>query len=98
MDNKVITIENRDNNFQSTLDRIMRMVPDKDKTDPNLRRLLAFRLKIDGEAETSEYLIQKIRDMIQCRYTGSFYEFIKDDQKQKDCSLAHHRSEPLRVV
>jgi hypothetical protein len=98
MGNKVITIENREDYFQTTIDRIMRMVPDKDKSDPNLRRLLAFRLKIDGEAETSEYLVQKIRDMIQCRYTGSFYEFIKDDQKEKDCRQAHRPSDPLRVV
>jgi hypothetical protein len=98
MANKVITIEDRDAQFQSTLDRIMRMVPDKDKTDPSLKRLLAFRLKIDGEAGTSEYLIQKIRDMIQCRYTGSFYEFIKDDRKAKACQTTRGPSEPLRVI
>ena len=67
------------------LQRVMRMVPDKDKSDKKLQRLLAFRLKIDGEAATSEYLIRNIREIIQCSYTGSFYEFIKNDAVKSKC-------------
>jgi hypothetical protein len=63
----------------------MRMVPDKDKSDKKLQRLLAFRLKIDGEAATSEYLIRKIREIIQCSYTGTFYDFIKNNALKREC-------------
>jgi hypothetical protein len=46
-----------------------------------LQRLLAFRLRIDGESSTREYLMRKIRDMIQSSFKGSLYEFLKDDRQ-----------------
>ena len=61
------------------------MVPDRDKVDKNLQRLLAFRLRVDGEAALSEYLIRKIRETIKCAYTGSLYDFLKDDLIEKEC-------------
>ena len=69
MTSKIIILEDQEGPFQAMLQRVIRMVPDKDKSDKNLKRLLAFRLKIDGEAATSEYLIRKIREIIQCSYT-----------------------------
>jgi hypothetical protein len=42
-------------------------------------------LRIDGEAELSEYLIRKIRETIKCAYTGSLYNFLKDDLIEKEC-------------
>ncbi len=44
MSDKLITIEAQDGPFQSVFQRIMRMVPDRDKNDINLQRLRAFRL------------------------------------------------------
>ena len=88
MTNKLIAIENEEGLFQLLHRRIMRMVPDKDKEDKNLQRLLAFRLKIDGEAATVEYLMTKIREMIQCSYQGSLYEFLKNDQHTQTCRNA----------
>ena len=85
MADKLITIEEQDGPFQNVFQRIMRMVPDRDKKDKNLQRLLAFRLKIDGEAALSEFLIRKIRDTIKCAYTGSLYDFLKDDLIEKEC-------------
>ena len=85
MSEKVIALENTEGPFQTIFRRVMRMVPDKDKGDKKLQRLLAFRLKIDGEAATSEYLIRKIRELVECAYTGSFYDFIKDDLIEKEC-------------
>ena len=70
----------------------MRMVPDRDKNDISLQRLLAFRLRIDGEAALNEYLIRKIRETIKCAYTGSLYEFLKDDLIEKECN--HVEEEP----
>jgi hypothetical protein len=85
MSDKVISLEESKGTFKVVLQRVMRMVPDRDKNDKKLQRLLAFRLKLDGEAALSEYLIWKIREMIKCYYTGSLYEFLKDDLKQKEC-------------
>ena len=88
MTNKIISIEDKEGVLQATLRRVMRMVPEKDKSDPKLKRMIAFRLKTDGEAKTSEFLVSKIREIIQCRYSGSFYEFIKDDLKKAECQGA----------
>ena len=71
MSDKIITLEEQSGPFQTVFRRIMRMVPDRDRDDKNLQRLLAFRLKIDGEAVLSEFLIRKIRETIKCAYTGS---------------------------
>ena len=71
----------------------MRMVPDRDRDDKNLQRLLAFRLRIDGEAALSEYLIHKIRETIKCAYTGSLYNFLKDDLIEKACGNDENESE-----
>ena len=86
MSKKLITIEEQQGPFKTVLQRIMRMVPERDKNDINLQRLLAFRLRIDGEAALSEYLIRKIRETIKCGYTGSLYEFLKDDLIEKECN------------
>ena len=85
MSDKLITIEEQEGPFQTVFQRIMRMVPDRDKHDKNLQRLLAFRLRIDGEAVLAEYLIRKIRETIKCAYTGSLYNFLKDDLIEKEC-------------
>ena len=85
MTGKIINIENETGPFHSELLRVMKIVPEKDKNDKNLQRLIAFRLKLDGEAKTREYLVGKIEEVIQCNYTGSLYTFLKDDLKEKEC-------------
>ena len=98
MSDKLITIEKQDGPFRVMFQKIMRMVPDRDKNDKSLQRLLAFRLKIDGEAALSEYLIRKIRETIKCAYTGSLYEFLKDDLIVKKCSTIEDDTEPPGVA
>ena len=85
MTDKVISIEQQDGPFQKAFQRVMRMVPDRDKQDKKLQRLIAFRLRIDGEAALSEYLIKKIKMAIKCSYTGSMYDYLKDDMVEKEC-------------
>ena len=85
MSDKIISIEEQDGPFQMTFQRIMRMVPDRDKQDKKLQRLIAFRLKIDGEATITEYLIGKIKEAIKCSYHGSLYDYLKDDLLEKTC-------------
>lgn len=81
MSDKVIAIEELPGPFQLVLQDVMRMVPDRDRADVNLRRLLAFRLRLDGEAALREYLMKKIREAIVRGHTGSFYDFIHNDLK-----------------
>lgn len=85
MDDKVISIESAEGPYQLVLKRIWRMVPDRDKDDLELKRLLAFRVRVDGEAVTSEYLMRKIRDMIQCAYKGRLFDFLKLDGAASGC-------------
>ena len=85
MTDKVISIEEHEGPFQMVFQRVMRMVPDRDKHDKKLQRLIAFRLRIDGEAAISEYLIMKIKEAIKCSYNGSLYDYLKDDIEAKEC-------------
>ena len=85
MSDKLIALEEQDGPFRNVFQRFMRMVPDRDKNDKNLQRLLVFRLRIDGEAALNEYLIRKIRETIKCAYTGSLYDFLKNDPIAKEC-------------
>lgn len=64
MPEKVIAIEKLDGPFRKFFLKTMRMVPDPDKNDKKLQRLIEFRLRTDGEAATREYLINKIRDIV----------------------------------
>jgi hypothetical protein len=82
---KIISIESDDGPHQMVLNRVLRMVPDRDRQDVDLQRLLAFRLRTDGEGATREYLMYKIREMIQCAYTGRLYDFLKDDKAALEC-------------
>ena len=98
MPEKIIAIENRKGPMQIVLKRVMRMVPDKDKQDKNLQRLLAFRLEIDGEGDTIQYLMRKIRDVIQCAYTGSLYDFLKNDAVARTCRKDVENSDPPEIA
>ena len=85
MTDKIISIEQQEGPFQKAFQRVMRMVPDRDKQDKKLQRLIAFRLRIDGEATISEYLIKKIKTAIRCSYSGSMYDYLKDDLVAREC-------------
>lgn len=85
MSDKIFSIEETGGAFQVTFQRVMRIIPDHDKKDKKLQRLIAFRLKLDGETAITEYLKKKIRDATKCAYTGSLYDFLKDDLQQKEC-------------
>ena len=85
MTGQVISLEDRNGPLQKELQRLLKIIPEKDRGDKHLQRLLAFRLKLDGEAKTRDYLVKKIEEVIQCNYTGSLYMFLKDDLKEKEC-------------
>lgn len=94
MSDKIISIEAHEGPFKRAFQRVMRVVPDRDKHDKKLQRLIAFRLRIDGEAAISDYLIKKIRQAIKCAYAGSLYDYLKDDMKAKECKDPDSESTP----
>ncbi len=94
----IINIEDRDEALHAMLERVLLLVPEKDKQDLNLQRIIAFRLKLDGEAETRAYLAKKIEETIQCAYTGSLYEFLKDDIQEKKCISKIENPDPPGVA
>jgi hypothetical protein len=98
MNDKIISIESAEGPHQLVLKRIWRMVPDRDKDDLDLKRLLAFRVRVDGEAVTSEYLMRKIRDMIQCAYKGRLFDFLKDDRAAGGCRPPATFTDPPEIA
>ena len=98
MGDKIISIESAEGPHQLVLKRIWRMVPDRDKDDLDLKRLLAFRLRVDGEAVTSEYLMRKIRDMIQCAYKGRLFDFLKSDSTASGCHSPIPATDPPDIA
>ncbi|MDA8140241.1 MAG: hypothetical protein M0036_16460 [Desulfobacteraceae bacterium] len=91
---KIVAIETLGGPLDSLLQSMLRMVPEKDKSDLALQRLLAFRLRTDGEGDTRDYLMRKIRDMIQCRYNGRLYDFLKNDSHSRACDQPSTTPEP----
>lgn len=85
MPDNIIQIEDQNGPFKDPFRRVMRMVPEKDRRDVNLQRLIAFRLRLDGESATSDYLGRKLREIIQCGYSGSLYAYLKNDLEEKAC-------------
>jgi len=81
MSQKIITVENRRSPVLFVLQRVMRMVPDRDKGDKRLQRMLAFRLQHDGEAATCEYLMRHIRRYIRRPEPRRFYDFLVQDKE-----------------
>ncbi|NNF99705.1 MAG: hypothetical protein HKM93_10025 [Desulfobacteraceae bacterium] len=98
MSAEIISIEESKGVHQFVFQRVMRMIPDKDRDDKNLQRLLAFRLRIDGEGAVREYLMRRIREMIQCAYQGSLYEFLKNDNKSNGCMADQNGDGPPEIA
>ena len=85
MPGEIVHIEEKEGPYLDILKRVMRMEPEKERKDVILQRLIAFRLRVDGEIATRDYLLDKIREVIQCAYTGSLYDYLKNDLEEKEC-------------
>jgi hypothetical protein len=94
MDDKIITVEGRQGMPHFVLQRVLRMVPDRDKNDERLRRLLAFRLQHDGEAATCEYLMRHIRRYIRHPEPRSFYDFLVQTQAPRSNAPSGQEPDP----
>jgi len=67
--------------------RLMELIPEEKRTEEKLQRLLAFRLKLDGEDPTRAYILNKMELAVECQYTGNLYDFMKDDRIETSCGL-----------
>ncbi len=85
MTDNVIAVEELKAPLQDAFRRLMELIPTKQREDLFLQRLIAIRLKIDGEDPTREYVIRKIEQAAQCGYTGSLFDFFKDDFEEIAC-------------
>lgn len=94
MNGKIITVESRPGAPLFILHRVMRMVPDKDKGDKRLQRLLAFRLQHDGEAATCDYLMRHIRRYIRHPKPMGFYDFLIQPHGREPVSPSGHDHDP----
>lgn len=95
---KIIAIESLGGPLHIMLRNVLRMVPSKDQNDVALQRMLAFRLRIDGESATREYLMRKIRDMIQSRYNGRLYDFLSSAKGSPDNRKPSRKNGPAGSV
>ena len=55
MEDKIIRVETKANIDQQALDRLLMLVPARQREDKRLIRFLAFRLKIDGFDNASAF-------------------------------------------
>ncbi len=85
MKKDLIDIDNLPGEEQDRLDQLMVLAPPADRDDVRLRRLLLFRLRLDGFPTTRSYLVEKTRSADRCRFSGSLYDYLKDDVEEKAC-------------
>ncbi|MGD8368576.1 MAG: hypothetical protein PVG78_13130 [Desulfobacterales bacterium] len=85
MQKDIIDIDNLPGEQRDRLEQLMLLVPPSDRDDMRLRRLLLFRLRLDGFPTTRGYLVDKVRSADRCRFFGSFYDYLKDDVEEKAC-------------
>jgi hypothetical protein len=80
MPSKIIFPEGIEGPFHDAFNKLMELIPDEQRSDQKLQRLIAFRLKLDGEDLTRAYILNKIEHAEECRYAGNLYDFMKDDK------------------
>lgn len=85
MADNVIGLEDLKEPLLPAFQRLMGLIPVKQREDVFLQRLVAVRLNLDGEDPTREYLLRKIEHAVQCNYTGSLFDFLKDDHEETAC-------------
>ena len=85
MSDNVIALEELKAPLRPSFQRLMELIPAKQREDIFLQRLVAVRLKLDGEDTTRGYIIDKLEQAAACQYTGSLFDFLKDDFEESAC-------------
>ena len=82
---KVILPEELQENLKEPFEGLMSLIPAEQRNDKKLKRLIAIRLKADGEYLTRDYIFRKISEARKCYYSGRIYDFFKNDQAEITC-------------
>ena len=88
MDNSLIDIDDLPGEDRDHLEKLMLLVSPSDRADIRLRRLLLFRLRLDGFTQTRNYLVEKTRSAERCGFSSGLFEYLKDDEQEKGCGDA----------
>ena len=85
MTGDIIELEQINDAARIDLKKLLLLIPPEQREDQQLKRLLLFRLQLDGLHATRAYLVEKTREADRCGYTGSMYEYLKDDVEARVC-------------
>jgi hypothetical protein len=80
MTQKVIFPENMFGEGSRSFQRLMELVPAKDRADIKLKRFLVFRMKIDGEEATRTFLLNGIEHARESAFNGTLYDYLVDHE------------------
>ena len=80
MTSKVIFPEDMFGEGSRSFERLMELVPPKDRPDIKLQRFLVFRMKIDGEVATRAFLLEGIANARESAFDGTLYEYLVDHE------------------
>lgn len=78
MANKVIFPEDLIDKGSQPFHRLMKLVPLEERLDIKLKRFLLFRMKIDGEEATRDYLLKGIAHAREHDFKGSLFDFLME--------------------
>ena len=78
MTQNIIFPENLAGDELLSFQRLMALVPPEAQSDIKLKRFLVFRMKIDGEETTRNYLLDGLQEVREKAFPGSLYEYLSD--------------------
>jgi hypothetical protein len=96
MTGEIIDLEDINEAARVDLKKLLLLIPPEQREDLELKRLLLFRLQLDGLHSTRAYLVEKTREADRCGYTGSMYDYLKDDHQARVCRAETLDPSPLR--
>ena len=81
MTQKVIFPEEMIGEASLPFQRLMELVPAKERADIKLKRFLVFRMRIDGEETTRAFLMKGMEHARKSAFNGTLYEYLMEREK-----------------
>ena len=89
MEKDLIDLDELPGEDRENLEKLMLLIPPADREDVDLRRLLLFRLRLDGFSRTRNYLVERVRSADRCGFSGRLFDYLKDGLEEKACADRH---------
>ena len=86
MEKDLIDLDEIPGEDRENLEKLMLLVSPAERTDVQPRRLLLFRLRLDGISKTRDYLVQRTRASERCGFSGRIFDYLKDDTEERSCT------------